>query len=79
MAYADKQGMSGSRIASIVLVLLIHAVLGYAFVTGLAYNVVKQVGSYGDMYDRSITPEGLARGPNALWTKGGLQFAPPLR
>ena len=44
-----------------------------------AYNVVKQVGNYGDMYDRSITPEGLARGPNALWTKGGLQFAPPLR
>jgi len=44
-----------------------------------AYNAVKQVGSYGDMYDRSITPEGLARGPNTLWTKGGLQFAPPLR
>lgn len=44
-----------------------------------AYNAVKQVGNYGDMYDRSITPEGLARGPNALWTKGGLQFAPPLR
>ena len=44
-----------------------------------AYNIVKQVGNYGDMYDRSITPEGLARGPNALWTKGGLQFAPQLR
>ena len=44
-----------------------------------AYNAVKQVGSYGDMWERSITPLGLARGPNALWTKGGLQFAPPLR
>ncbi len=44
-----------------------------------AYDAIKQVGNYGDMYDRSITPEGLARGPNALWTKGGLQFAPPLR
>lgn len=44
-----------------------------------AYFAIKQVGNYGDMYDRSITPEGLARGPNALWTRGGLQFAPPLR
>ena len=44
-----------------------------------AYNAVKQVGNYGDMWDRSITPIGLQRGPNALWTKGGLQFAPPFR
>jgi general L-amino acid transport system substrate-binding protein len=44
-----------------------------------AYDAIKQVGNYGEMYDRSITPEGLARGPNALWTHGGLQFAPPLR
>jgi general L-amino acid transport system substrate-binding protein len=44
-----------------------------------AYNAVKQVGNYGEMYDRSITPMGLGRGQNALWTKGGLQFAPPLR
>ncbi len=44
-----------------------------------AYQVIKQVGNYGDMYDRSLAPEGLARGPNALWTQGGLQFAPPLR
>ena len=44
-----------------------------------AYNAVKQVGNYGEMYDRSITPMGLARGQNKLWTQGGLQFAPPLR
>jgi len=44
-----------------------------------AYNAVKQVGNYGDMWERSITPIGLPRGLNALWTKGGLQFAPPLR
>jgi len=43
MAYADKPQMSNSRIAAIVLVALIHALLGYAFVTGLAYNVVKKV------------------------------------
>lgn len=44
-----------------------------------AFEVIRQVGNYGEMWDRSITPLGLARGQNALWTKGGLQFAPPLR
>jgi len=44
-----------------------------------AYQIIKQVGNYGDMYDRSIGPLGLARGANALWTQGGLQFAPPMR
>jgi protein TonB len=42
MAYAD-QKMSNGRITAIVIVALLHALLGYAFVTGLAYNVVKQV------------------------------------
>lgn len=42
MAYAD-QGMSRGRITAIVVVGLLHALLGYAFVTGLAYNVVKKV------------------------------------
>jgi periplasmic protein TonB len=35
--------MSNSRIAAIIIVALLHALLGYAFVTGLAYNVVKKV------------------------------------
>src|SRR5947208_14121524 len=43
MAYADQPKMSNSRIAAIVIVAIIHALLGYAFVTGLAYNVVKKV------------------------------------
>lgn len=42
MAYADKE-MSSSRITAIVIVALLHALLGYALVTGLAYNVVKQM------------------------------------
>ncbi len=41
MAYAD-QGMSRGRIAAIVIVALLHALLGYAFITGLAYNVIKK-------------------------------------
>ncbi len=47
-----------------------------------AYNIVKQVGNYGESYDRNVgpkTPLGLACGLNALWNKGGIQYAPPIR
>ena len=44
-----------------------------------AYNVVKQVGNYGEIWDRNITVLGVPRGINALWNKGGLQYAPPIR
>ncbi|HEY5721435.1 MAG TPA: energy transducer TonB [Allosphingosinicella sp.] len=43
MAYADKPPMSNSRLAAIIIVAILHAFLGYAFVTGLAYNVTKKV------------------------------------
>jgi protein TonB len=43
MAYADNTGMSTSRLTAIIIVALLHALLGYAFVTGLAFNVVKKV------------------------------------
>jgi len=42
MAYADQE-MSGNRIASFVVVALLHVVVGYALVTGLAYEAVQQV------------------------------------
>jgi general L-amino acid transport system substrate-binding protein len=44
-----------------------------------AFNVVKQVGNFGEMWDRNITPMGVTRGINNIWTKGGLQYAPPIR
>ena len=44
-----------------------------------AYNIVKGVGNFGEMWDRSITPMGVPRGINNLWTKGGLQYPPPIR
>jgi general L-amino acid transport system substrate-binding protein len=47
-----------------------------------AFNIVKLVGNYEESYERNIgpkTPIGLPRGTNALWTKGGLQYAPPIR
>lgn len=54
--------------------------------TGLAnewaYNIVKQVGNYGESFERNVglkTPLQLARGLNELWSKGGLMYAPPIR
>ncbi len=44
-----------------------------------AYNVIKQVGNFGEMWDRNITPMGVPRGINNIWTKGGLQYSPPMR
>jgi general L-amino acid transport system substrate-binding protein len=47
-----------------------------------AYNIIKQVGNYGEVFERNIgvnTPLNIERGLNALWTKGGLQYAPPFR
>jgi general L-amino acid transport system substrate-binding protein len=44
-----------------------------------AYNVIKQVGNLGEVWNRDITPMGVPRGINNIWTKGGLQYAPPIR
>ena len=44
-----------------------------------AYDVIAQIGNYGEVYDRHLTPLGLQRGLNALWTDGGLMYAMPLR
>lgn len=41
MAYADQQ-MSGNRVVAIIIVAIIHIALGYALITGLAYNAVKE-------------------------------------
>lgn len=47
-----------------------------------AYNIVKTVGNYGEIFDRNIgkgTPLNLERGYNNLWTNGGLLYSPPFR
>lgn len=47
-----------------------------------SYNVVKQVGNYGEIYDRNLgpdTPTFIPRGVNNLWTNGGIIYAPPIR
>jgi general L-amino acid transport system substrate-binding protein len=43
-------------------------------------RAVRAVGNYGEIYERNIgEPFGLERGPNELWTNGGLLYAPPFR
>ncbi|MDP3254501.1 amino acid ABC transporter substrate-binding protein [Bosea sp. (in: a-proteobacteria)] len=47
-----------------------------------AYRIIKHVGNYGESFERNVGSGSLlkiARGQNALWTKGGLQYAPPVR
>jgi general L-amino acid transport system substrate-binding protein len=47
-----------------------------------AANIIKQVGNYEESFNRNVGPEtplGIARGVNALWSKGGILYAPPVR
>ena len=44
-----------------------------------AYNIIKQVGNYGESFDANLKPLGFERGLNRQWTQGGLMYAPPIR
>ena len=47
-----------------------------------AAQIVKHVGNYGEIFERNLgggSQLKIARGKNALWSKGGLQYAPPIR
>jgi general L-amino acid transport system substrate-binding protein len=47
-----------------------------------AYRIIKRLGNYGEIYERGVglsTPLKLPRGLNALWNKGGIMYAPPIR
>jgi general L-amino acid transport system substrate-binding protein len=52
---------------------------GIGLPVDFAYQVVKQVGNYGEIFERHLVPLGLSRGVNSLWTDGGLLYAPPYR
>jgi general L-amino acid transport system substrate-binding protein len=45
-------------------------------------RILKQVGNYGEMFERNVgsgSRLAISRGVNRLWTKGGIQYAPPIR
>ena len=47
-----------------------------------ALRIIKHVGNYGEVFERNVgqgSPLKIQRGLNALWTKGGIQYAPPIR
>ncbi len=47
-----------------------------------AYNIIKQVGNYAEIYDRNLGPDtvfNLPRGMNSSWKDGGLLYSPPFR
>ena len=55
---------------------------GLGLTNDWAYRIIKAVGNYGEIFDRNVgkgSPIKIARGLNALWNKGGLQYAPPIR
>jgi general L-amino acid transport system substrate-binding protein len=56
---------------------------GFGAMLGLdadwAARIVRQVGNYGESFDRNIKPLGIDRGLNRLWSDGGILYAPDLR
>jgi general L-amino acid transport system substrate-binding protein len=55
---------------------------GLGLTNDWAYRIIKHVGNYGESFERNVgmgSPIKIARGLNALWNKGGLQYAPPIR
>jgi general L-amino acid transport system substrate-binding protein len=45
-------------------------------------RIVRHVGNYGEIFERNVGASsklGISRGLNRLWTKGGIQYAPPIR
>jgi general L-amino acid transport system substrate-binding protein len=55
---------------------------GLGLTNDWAYRIIKHVGNYGESFERSVgmgSPIKIRRGLNALWDKGGLQYAPPIR
>jgi general L-amino acid transport system substrate-binding protein len=55
---------------------------GLGLTNDWAYRIIKAVGNYGESFERNLgmgSPIKIPRGLNALWTNGGLQYAPPIR
>jgi protein TonB len=84
MAYAD-QRMSAGRVWAIVIVALLHALIGYAFVSGLAYSVIKQMKEDLKTFDVEEPPPPEEEPPplttppplNRLQQQNPLQSPPP--
>lgn len=56
MSYANRRQMSSNRTAAIIVVAILHVFLGYALVTGLAYNVIKKAAEDMKTFDVKDEP-----------------------
>jgi len=55
---------------------------GLGLTNDWAYRIIKHIGNYGESFERNVgmgSPIKIRRGLNALWSNGGLQYAPPIR
>ncbi|MEM9204767.1 MAG: amino acid ABC transporter substrate-binding protein [Pseudomonadota bacterium] len=81
---ANVDDMKGSNNPSIKRLLGVEGAFGegIGISNDWGYNVIKLVGNYGEVFDAHVGPEtplGIARGVNALWSQGGILYAPPIR
>lgn len=83
---ANVREMAASPVANPETNRLLGTEGGFGEMLGLrpswAVDAIAAGGNYGEIFERHIgesTPVGIARGLNALWTRGGLQYAPPFR
>src|SRR6266850_6876808 len=92
MIAAEELGVTSANVAEMAtrddrdIARLLGVSRGNGAVLGLdeawARHVIADVGNYGEVFERNLgvaTPIALERGLNALWTRGGLLFAPPLK
>jgi general L-amino acid transport system substrate-binding protein len=87
---AEERGITQDNVAdmvgsdNVVIARLLGAEgdLGLGLEPDWVVDVITAVGNYGEIYERNLgpgTPFDLDRGPNSLWTEGGLLYAPPYR
>lgn len=84
LSSANVAGMTGTNFIDIRRFLGLEANLGQplGLARDWAFQVIKQAGNYGEIFDRTIGAGSvlkLERGLNNLWTKGGLMYAAPFR
>ena len=92
MIAAEELGVTSANVSEMAarddptIARLLGAIGGNGAALGLdeawAQHVIADVGNYGEVFERNLgrsTPLGMERGLNALWTQGGLLFAPPLK
>jgi general L-amino acid transport system substrate-binding protein len=79
---SNVQDMAGSDDPVVARLLGAEGDLGLGLEADWVVDVISAVGNYAEIYDRNLgpgTPFALERGPNSLWTEGGLLYAPPYR